>query len=351
MNQSNESGLCPNVVMLLKRYYLPSMYVIIFTVGLLGNVTSIIIYTVKIRPWKSWNLIMLNLALADLLYVFSLPFLAYNYINGEDWTLGTFMCRFVRFSFHFNLYGSILFLTCLSIFRYVVVVYPLKVDVHRKRWGSLACLIVWVISAIEIPPMFTMLKLQEDNNITTCPDFASQDPVLQVWCYTWVLTVLGYLVPLVVVSFCYSRIVKVLSKGPETHSLHRMRARRLTVLILVVFVVCFMPFHILRTARIATRIWPRSCTVTAWVHAMYIISRPVAGLNTFFNLALYTLAGDKFQQAFVSMFNCNYYVSKIKSLLTVPVISIATAASPQTKPADLSKTPSPSKPHAANAQC
>lgn len=314
---------CTNVDRLMKRYYLPVAYAIIFVVGLVGNVTSIGIYLTKMRPWKSSSIIMVNLALTDLLYVLSMPFLVYYYSNGDSWTLGDFMCRFVRFGFHFNLYGSILFLTCLAVFRYVVVIKPLlAAQVQQKFWGIIACSAVWIIVAAEITPMLTMISLVEHDNKTYCLDFASTIPVNVVRWYGWMLTALGFLLPLVVVFMCYIGIVKQLAKGPYTSSPCRMRARHVTVLILVVFVVCFLPYHILRVLRIETRnMQETSCMVEHVVHAAYIISRPLAGLNTFFNLALYTLSGDKFRRAFLGSFHRECWLTKARSLLHLAIIS------------------------------
>lgn len=123
-NKSDDN--CTDVDNLMKHYYLPVMYSVIFVVGLLGNVTAIAIYLAKLRPWKSSSIIMFNLALTDLLYVLSLPFMVYYYNNGESWNLGDFMCRFLRFGSQFNLYGRILFLTCLAVFRYVVAAHPVR---------------------------------------------------------------------------------------------------------------------------------------------------------------------------------------------------------------------------------
>lgn len=314
---------CTNVDRLMKRYYLPVAYAIIFVVGLVGNVTSIGIYLTKLRPWKSSSIIMVNLALTDLLYVLSMPFLVYYYSNGDSWTLGNFMCRFVRFGFHFNLYGSILFLTCLAVFRYVVVIKPLlATQVQQKFWGIIACSAVWIIVAAEITPMLTMISLVENDNKTYCLDFASTIPVDVVRWYGWMHTALGFLLPLVVVFMCYIGIVKQLAKGPYTSSPCRMRARHVTVLILVVFVVCFLPYHILRVLWIETRnMQETSCMVEHVVDAAYIISRPLAGLNTFFNLALYTLSGDKFRRAFLGTFYRECWLTKARSLLHLAIIS------------------------------
>ncbi|XP_046886974.1 2-oxoglutarate receptor 1-like isoform X2 [Hypomesus transpacificus] len=261
---------------------------------------------------------MVNVAVTDLLYVSSMPFLVYYYTKEDSWTLGDFMCRFVRFGFHFNLYGSILFLTCLAVFRYLVVKYPLRTpQIQQKRWSILACALVWVIAAAEVIPMLTMISMVDIGSKTYCLDFASNDPEV-LWWYGWLLTVLGFFLPLVVVCVCCVGIFRELAKGPYTQNPRRARARRTKVVILVVFVVCFLPYHVLRVLRVDTRRKPETpCMLDRGVHAAYILSRPLAGLNTFFNLALYTLAGDKFKQAFQSMFK----LKNVKSRFHLAVIS------------------------------
>lgn len=298
---NNESGVCLSVDLSIKHYYLPVMYGIIFVVGFTGNLMAIIIYVVKLRPWKSGSIIMVNLAVADMLYTLSLPFLVNFYII-RNWMLGEFMCRLLRFCFHFNLYGSILFLTCLSVFRYVVVVHPLRAaQVQRTCWGVSACLAIWAISLLEIGPMLSMITTQKDGNTTDCLDFASNDPET-VWWYGWLLSVLGYLLPLVVVCWCYTHISSALGKSLSASRPSRVRAHRLTVIILAVFVMCFLPYHILRVLRVGSlRSNVTSCLQKKIINDAYMLSRPLAGLNTFFNLALFTLAGDKFQQAFYSL--------------------------------------------------
>ncbi|KAK7893427.1 hypothetical protein WMY93_022579 [Mugilogobius chulae] len=252
----------------MKRYFLPVGYLLVFIVGLLGNMAAIFIYVLKFRPWRSSCIIMVNLSLIDFLFALNMPYLVYYYSNGDQWELGDFMCRFTRFVFFFNLYGSIMSLTCIAVFRYVVVTRPLWASrVQQKRWGIMACAVVWIIVAAELIP---------------------------------------------------------LRKGPHTSSPSRIRAQRVIILVLVVFVLCFLPYHILRALRIETRSMPHlSCTVRNIVHATYIISRPVAAFNTFFNLALYTLSGDTFKKAFVSVFCCQRWLRKSISLVNLAFISPA----------------------------
>ncbi|KAJ1117934.1 hypothetical protein NDU88_006129 [Pleurodeles waltl] len=165
---------CSNTDALLTKYYLPALYGIIFLVAFPGNIIAIVVYLFKMRPWRSSLIIMLNLAITDLLYLTSLPFLIYYYANEMSWNLGNFMCKFIRFSFNFNLYASILFLTCFSVFRYFAIVHPMRYQhIHEKKWAVVACSVVWVIALVAVIPMVLVIESTEREGLAICLDFAS----------------------------------------------------------------------------------------------------------------------------------------------------------------------------------
>nr|XP_055062697.1 2-oxoglutarate receptor 1-like [Misgurnus anguillicaudatus] len=303
MSQNSSTDNCVHVENFVKRYYLPVMYSVIFIVGTVGNISALVVYVFKVRPWTNTTIIMVNLLVSDLLLMSSLPFLVYYYTLNDTWTLGLGMCRFTRFIYHFNLYGSILFLTCLSIFRYIGVVHPSQEEKIKKvHWGLLACVLVWVDVVAMISPIFNNFELKFQNNKTVCPDLASSN-INFIWPFSWVMTIVGYISPLIVICLCYWRIMRKLGKGAHTKSRARIKARRVIVLIWTCFFVCYLPFHVLRALRIYTRIMPKvTCRLDHGVQAAYTVSRPIAVSNTVFNMMLYTLSGDSFKQAFMDFY-------------------------------------------------
>lgn len=293
---------CTDDVHDLKKSYLPPLYSLIFLVGFLGNVIAICVYTFKMRPWKNCTIIMFNLACTDLLYLSSLPFLIHYYANGEHWVFGDFMCKFIRFSFHFNLYSSILFLTCFSIFRFFAIVYPIRsLSIRKKSWVVMACVASWVVSLLAVSPVNFLVtsKIQEDRFL--CLDLSSSENLHVIRWYTWLLSGLAFYLPLMTVTLCYAVIIYTLTNGLHTHNPYKQKARKLAFFLLLVFYVCFLPFHVLRAVRIELRSHPVSCDIEHHIHAAYIISRPLAALNTCGNLLLYTTICDNFQQAIQSL--------------------------------------------------
>lgn len=296
---------CTDEKIPLKKHYLPVIYSIIFLVGFPGNAVAISTYICKMRPWKSSTVIMLNLACTDLLYLTSLPFLIHYYASGENWIFGDFMCKFIRFGFHFNLYSSILFLTCFSVFRYFVISHPMSCFcIHKTRWAVVACAGVWIISLVAVIPMTFLITSTTRTNSSACLDLTSSDDLTTIKWYNLILTATTFCLPLVIVTLCYAMIIYTLNQGPRTHSGLKQKARRLTILLLLVFYICFLPFHILRVIRIESRLLSISCSVENQIHEAYIFSRPLAALNTFGNLLLYVVVSDNFQQAIGSMVRC-----------------------------------------------
>lgn len=83
-----------------KRILLPAVYSFVFLLGLPLN-AAVILKIWKTRPNLSKNNIyMLNLAIADFLYVMSLPLLIYNYGSHDYWPFGELACKLVRFQFY-----------------------------------------------------------------------------------------------------------------------------------------------------------------------------------------------------------------------------------------------------------
>ncbi|NXL95202.1 OXGR1 protein, partial [Alectura lathami] len=293
---------CKDEDFLQVKSYLSSIYSLIFLVCFPGNIVTIFMYLVKMRPWKSSTIFMLNLSITDLLYVATLPFFIHYSANGNNWIFGNFMCKFIHFGFNFNMYSGIIFLSCFSIFRFLVVVHPIRCFfIQKKRWAVVTCMVVWIVSLAVISPLAILITTKRTHNRTTCPDLSFVEELNITRWYSWLLTIFGFVFPLLTVTLCYVLIIYTLANGPHTRTFYKQKARRLVVVLLVVFYVCFLPFHVFQGIRIELRMRAASCYIKNTILFMYILTKPLAALNTFGNLLLYVVAGDNFQQAILSL--------------------------------------------------
>uniref|UniRef100_G1K924 G-protein coupled receptors family 1 profile domain-containing protein n=2 Tax=Anolis carolinensis TaxID=28377 RepID=G1K924_ANOCA len=301
-NLTNTFRNCSDEMSSFQNTYLSFIYIALFVVCFPGNIFVISVYVFKMRPWRSSTIIMFNLAVTDLLYVCCLPFLVHYAINGEDWIFGNFMCKFIRFNFYFNTYSSIYFLTCFSLFRFVVIVYPMSCfSIQKRRWAIAACTAVWVLSLLAVSPMTFLVTTKQSFNRLICTDLTNSEPLNSARWFNWILTIFGFFLPLIAVTLCYAVIIYTLAQGPHTGTNHKQKARMLAIVLLAVFYVCFLPFHIFRGVRIELKLHPVDCSTMKLVRDMFIVTTSLASLNTFGNLLLYVVLGDNFQQAILSI--------------------------------------------------
>ncbi|XP_006259054.1 2-oxoglutarate receptor 1 [Alligator mississippiensis] len=300
--QANSFINCTEEDFLLMKYYISAFYGIIFVLCFPVNIVVIFMYFFKMRPWKSSTIIMLNLAITDLFYLTTLPFLIHYFANGNNWIFGNVMCKFIMFNFYFNMYSSILFLCCFSIFRYIVVLYPINwIFVHKKKWAMMACIVVWVISLGAVSPLGFLITTKKKQNRTICMDLTNVTNLNASWWYNLLLTVFAFLLPLLIVTLCYSAIIYTLDKGPNNRTSYKQKARKLAILILAVFYVCFLPFHIFRGVRIELQLYPVSCPIKTQILGIFTATKPLAALNVVGNLLLYVVMGGNFQRAVLSV--------------------------------------------------
>ncbi|XP_006868028.1 PREDICTED: P2Y purinoceptor 1-like [Chrysochloris asiatica] len=281
-------------------YYLPAVYILVFIIGFLGNSVAIWMFVFHMKPWSGISVYMFNLALADFLYVLTLPALIFYYFNKTDWIFGDVMCKLQRFIFHVNLYGSILFLTCISAHRYSGVVYPLKsLGRLKKKNAVYISVLVWLTVVVGISPILFYSGTGLRTNKTTCYDTTSDEYLRSYFIYSMCTTVAMFCVPLVLILGCYGLIVKALIYNDLDNSPLRRKSIYLVIIVLTVFAVSYIPFHVMKTMNLRARLdiqTPEMCDFNDRVYATYQVTRGLASLNSCVDPILYFLAGDTFRR-------------------------------------------------------
>uniref|UniRef100_A0A671UYH1 Si:dkey-78k11.9 n=1 Tax=Sparus aurata TaxID=8175 RepID=A0A671UYH1_SPAAU len=142
MNQTT----CPDVSLDFTGRFLLPVYVLVFITGLVANGWGL-------KKLKIINVFVFNLGLADILYLLTLPFLVVYYSMKSKWIFGEVFCKITRFCFNVNLYGSIGFLTCISVYRYLAIVHPVKVMGRLTFTRSvIISVIVWLLVSVQSLP-------------------------------------------------------------------------------------------------------------------------------------------------------------------------------------------------------
>lgn len=97
----------------------PILFGIIVVVGLLGNLLVVIVVTANQQMRSTTNLLIINLALADLLFiVLCVPFTAVDYMLPY-WPFGDLWCKMVQYLIVVTVYASVYTLVLMSLDRFV----------------------------------------------------------------------------------------------------------------------------------------------------------------------------------------------------------------------------------------
>ncbi len=288
---------CKSINLTFTHNFLPPVFITVFVVGTLSNIWGLRSVCTGWKNIGNINIFMLNLGVADLLYLFTLPFLVDYYVRSSHWQFGEAFCKVTRFCFNLNLYGSIGFLTCISIYRYLGIVHPMRVMGKITSRHSLAIsALVWLLVIIQIfPDLFFEKNSKTSSN--SCFDTTSNDMIKGYLPYSIGWTVTGFVIPLVIILGCYGHIVVVLAGKTNVNPLLKQRCLRLVVILLILFSVCFIPYHVFRNLNLNTRILKQDGICHASFRDIYIahqVGRCLACLNSAINPLIYIVGNDEF---------------------------------------------------------
>ncbi|XP_045573743.1 putative P2Y purinoceptor 10 isoform X1 [Salmo salar] len=154
----NSSGRCPYDVtgwehQMEQLYFW--FYLLLFIPGLCLNTTALWVLCRHISKKTKAVIFMVNLALADLLHVMSLP-LRIHYYRTHTWPFGQTLCLFCFYLKYLNMYASITFLVCISVQRCVFLLQPFYARRWRRRYDLLISATVWLVVGIFCSPFIIM---------------------------------------------------------------------------------------------------------------------------------------------------------------------------------------------------
>ncbi|KAG8553293.1 hypothetical protein GDO81_003360 [Engystomops pustulosus] len=306
---SNLSSCANNTILDYQMNLLPAFYAFIFIFGFIGNSLVISVLCLQRDMKTVASIYILNLAIADLLFLMTLPFWATYYALGLKWMFGAAMCKISSSLLTLNLFASIFFISCMSVDRYLAIVYPLRSQRRTLTQAVFVALIVWVLAVMSTLPTFYFRNVYYIKNLDVhacVMDFPKEE--YSSWCVSMALLkiTLGFCFPVTVILTCYSMIGLHLksTKGSILNTKTRDRVLRIVTAIVVCFLICWLPFHVLTFLDVLTRMHIiNDCRIQTFVEAAMPLSICLGFSNSCINPLLYCFVGNQFRENFRHVFN------------------------------------------------
>ncbi|XP_005674612.3 LOW QUALITY PROTEIN: probable G-protein coupled receptor 32 [Sus scrofa] len=222
-------------------------------VGVVAN--GLVIWMTLFRMARTVTTIwFFNLALVDFTVLLSLPIATYTMATGQ-WLLDEVACKLYMTFLALNFFTSICLLVIISLDRCISVLYPVWCRNHRTVQRAVWLAVgVWLLAAVMCSPYLKFRTIGKENECFYCyfkfDIEKKQEESSQDWdrvVFERRLTVVivhflvGFLVPLVVISACAHLIcTKLRGEG----WVHASRPKRLLLVLVSAFFIFWFPFNV-----------------------------------------------------------------------------------------------------------
>ncbi|XP_053638707.1 gonadotropin-releasing hormone receptor [Cherax quadricarinatus] len=236
--------------------------------SLVGNTATIVsIAREKRRSRSTVYTLIHHLSVADLFVTFACLTTESVWTFTVQWVAGNFLCKLIKYLQMFSLYLSTFILVLIGVDRFTAVRYPMKrSDTHRHC--SYGIVFVWVLSGVlSIPQalVFHVVRGPFYEEFYQCVTYGLYSPAWLEQLYAVFSLVCMFVLPLFILIVTYVSTFITLHKSEKVFRNERttlgntcpefnrrrllrkakMRALRISVVIVLAFVICWTPYYMM----------------------------------------------------------------------------------------------------------
>lgn len=274
--------------------YLVVVYSAVCVLGLPANCLTAGLTLLQALRGSVLAVYLFCLALCELLYTSTLPLWVIYVQNRHCWDLGPWACRVTAYIFFCNLYVSILFLCCISCDRYVAVAYALESHGRRRRRTAvLVSASVFLLVGLVHYPVFAM------QNRHNCFETSPMNSTVAT--YFYLRFTVGFALPLAIIAFTNHRIFRGIKRSTGLGAAQKARVRRTVIAVVVIFLACFAPYHLVLLAKAAAFSYYRGkegpmCAFESQMYTASMVFLCLSTVNSVADPIIYVLATDNSRQ-------------------------------------------------------
>ncbi|XP_067867778.1 platelet-activating factor receptor [Heterodontus francisci] len=287
------------------RYILfPIVYSLIFVLGFLGNCYVLWVFKLmtSAKSTTEIKIFMVNLIVADLLFILTLPLWIVYYSTRGDWIFSEIPCRLAGCLFFINTYCSIVFLAVISYNRYCAVAHPIEtVKYNGRKRGIIISIVIWFVIISGATPFLLQTGTNKVGNVTQCFEGYDKDSSLPVVIIHFILIGAFFIAFLIIIScnLCILRLLSTQPVQPRKSEKVKKQAFRMVCAVITVFCICFVPHHLVHGPWTLTvlELWRKEdCAFRRAVNDAHQITLCLMGLNCTLDPIIYCFLTKKFRK-------------------------------------------------------
>ncbi|XP_042522451.1 C-C chemokine receptor type 4 [Dipodomys spectabilis] len=279
--------------------FLPPLYSLVFLFGLFGN-SVVVLVLFKYKRLKSMtDVYLLNLAISDLLFVLSLPF--WGYYAADQWVFGLSLCKVISWIYLVGFYSGIFFIMLMSIDRYLAIVHAVfSLRARTLTYGVITSLVTWSVAVFASLPGLLFSTCYTERNHTYCKTKYSVNATTWKVLSSLEINILGLLIPLGVMLFCYSMIIRTLQHCKNEK---KNKAVKMIFAVVVLFLGFWTPYNVVLFLETLVELEVlQHCTFERYLDYAIQATETLAFVHCCLNPIIYFFLGEKFRKYIVQLF-------------------------------------------------
>ncbi|MFT7819144.1 P2Y purinoceptor 14 [Arapaima gigas] len=308
---------------------LPILYLLVFSIGLVLNALAAWIFFKEVGT-SGLVVYLKNMVVADLLMLFTFPWRAASELDLGGWRLQVVVCRYSAVLFYCSMYVSIVFLGLIGVDRYVKVVCsgPWRARLQGITFARTVSVLTWVLLLLTMLPN-SLLSSQTPDPSRAQNCMLLKTPLGKSWHHvSSILSVAIFWVTLLLLAFCYTSIAHRVYRSyrrMRRSEVHKKSCRSIFS-ILLVFSVCFVPYHVCRIPYTLSQESSSTFSKSERYLLFHLKEATLflSTLNVCLDPVIYLLMCRNFREALISKFSCRPVKDSNRTLNTLTSVSNTT---------------------------
>lgn len=302
-------------------YSMCVLYTFIFVIGLAANA---LVLWVNIRaqrdsaPRHETHMYIAHLAVADLCVCATLPVWVSSLAQHGHWPFGEVACKLTHLLFSVNLFGSIFFLACMSVDRYLSVRMRQTDEdrTNRKLIRRGVCVGVWLLALIaSLPDTYFLqtVKATHGDTMLCRPVYPEEHPREWMVGVQLSFNLLGFVLPFPIIAVFYLLLARAFPSSSSycsssTVEQERRVSRRVILAYIVVFLGCWGPYHgvLLADSLSQLGLVPLTCSLENVIYVALHLTQCLSLLHCCFNPILYNFINRNYRYDLMKAFIFKY---------------------------------------------